>query len=104
MREFAEELGYMPEGTPEPLGELRQNNSKIVIAFALQGEFDVVELHSNRFEMEWPPKSGKIRSFPEIDRAEWFTLPVARLKIVPGQRQFLDKVERISPNPSGKAD
>jgi predicted NUDIX family NTP pyrophosphohydrolase len=99
VREFSEELGKIPPGTPHPLGEVRQNSSKTVTAFALEGEFDIGELQSNRFEMEWPPKSGKIRSFPEVDRAGWFALPVARQKIVPGQRPFLDLIEEMTAGP-----
>lgn len=94
-REFTEELGCIPEGEPQALGEARQNSSKIVTAFALEGEFDVGKLHSNRFEMEWPPRSGRIRSFPEVDRAGWFALPTARQKIVPGQRPFIDRLEEM---------
>ncbi len=95
LREFSEETGHAPEGRPELLGEQRQNSGKIVTAFALEGDFDIAGLRSNLFEMEWPPRSGRIQSFPEVDRAGWFTLPDAANRIVPGQRPFLDALQRL---------
>jgi predicted NUDIX family NTP pyrophosphohydrolase len=94
-REFAEETGCAPKGTLQPLGELRQKSGKAVTAFALEGIFNTSRLHSNLFEIEWPPQSGRIQSFPEIDRAEWFTLSEAAQKIVGGQRPFLERLERL---------
>ncbi len=94
-REFAEETGSAPEGALQPLGELRQKSGKTVTAFALEGVFDTSRLHSNLFEIEWPPRSGRFESFPEIDRAEWFTLSEAGQKIVGGQRPFLERLERL---------
>jgi predicted NUDIX family NTP pyrophosphohydrolase len=94
-REFAEELGRESEGTLRPLGEIRQAGGKLVVAFALQGDFDVTDLRSNTFEMEWPPRSGRVQTFPEVDRAEWFTLPQAREKIIAGQRALLDRLEAM---------
>jgi predicted NUDIX family NTP pyrophosphohydrolase len=94
-REFAEELGIQPEGDLLPLGEIRQRGGKVVIAFALRGNFDVSVLRSNTFEIEWPPRSGKVESFPEVDRAEWFDLTAARDKIIEGQRPFLDRIIRV---------
>jgi predicted NUDIX family NTP pyrophosphohydrolase len=95
-REFAEELGGEATGELQPLGEIQQRGGKRVIAFALVGEFDVSQLHSSEFAIEWPPKSGKVASFPEVDRAQWFPLAVARTKIVTGQALFLDRLERIA--------
>jgi predicted NUDIX family NTP pyrophosphohydrolase len=94
-REFAEELGVEPEGALRPLGEIRQSGGKRVEAFALEGDFDVERLHSNDFALEWPPKSGRTALFPEVDRVAWFSLPVAREKILPGQAPLLDRLERL---------
>jgi predicted NUDIX family NTP pyrophosphohydrolase len=93
-REFREELGQdPPPGRPVPLGELRQPGGKRVSAWALEGELDVAEVRSNTFEMEWPPRSGRVRRFPEVDRAGWFGLEEARRKLLPGQVGFLDRLE-----------
>src|SRR3954449_9397850 len=89
-REFAEELGSAPVGPLRSLGEIRQRGGKRVHGFALQGDLDAAGIASNTFEMEWPPRSGRRKSFPEVDRAEWFTLPVARSKILESQRPLLD--------------
>jgi predicted NUDIX family NTP pyrophosphohydrolase len=94
-REFAEEMGLAPEGEFKPLGELRQRGGKLVTAFALEGDFDVGSLQSNVFEIEWPPRSGRMQSFPEVDNAEWFPLPLAREKIIASQRPFLDRLESM---------
>jgi predicted NUDIX family NTP pyrophosphohydrolase len=94
-REFAEELGVTPVGTLSPLGRIRQRGGKQVEAFALQGEFDVDRLSSNTFEMEWPPRSGRMQSFPEVDRAAWFSLAEAREKINAGQRALIDRLEEL---------
>ena len=91
-REFREELGIDAVGALEPLGEVQQNGGKRVIAFALEGDFDVAALRSNTFEVEWPPRSGRIVTFPEIDRVEWMTLATARKKILPGQAALLDRL------------
>ena len=88
-REFAEETGWTIDDRLKPLGEVRQKAGKSVIAFTLEGDFDVESLNSNRFEMEWPPKSGSVASFPEVDRAGWFTLAQAHEKIIEGQRPLL---------------
>lgn len=96
-REFAEETGHTPRGTLLALGSFRQSSAKQVEAFALEGDFDPVSLRSNMFEMEWPPRSGRRKSFPEADRAEWFSLDLARRKLVKGQVQVLDALaDRIS--------
>ena len=92
-REFGEELGIAPpQAEYLDLGELVQPSRKIVTAFAVQGDFDPAALRSNRFEIEWPPKSGTRRSFPEVDRASWFGVAEARGKILPGQAPFIDRV------------
>lgn len=94
-REFAEETGCRLQGALQPLGEERQKSGKAVTAFALEGVFDTSCLHSNLFEIEWPPGSGRFESFPEIDRAEWFTLSEADQKIVSGQRPFLERLKTL---------
>ena len=94
-REFAEELGVKPVGMLSPLGRIRQRGGKQVEAFAIQGEFDVDRLSSNSFEMEWPPRSGRMQSFPEVDRAGWFSLAEAREKINAGQRALIDRLEEL---------
>ncbi|MGB6389450.1 MAG: NUDIX domain-containing protein [Methyloceanibacter sp.] len=97
-REFEEELGTPPpRGKMIELGELAQLSRKLVKAFAIDGDFDPAALKSNRFEMEWPPRSGRMQSFPEVDRAEWFTPDQAREKILAGQRPFIDRLlERLA--------
>jgi predicted NUDIX family NTP pyrophosphohydrolase len=92
MREFEEETGARPSGDFLPLGESVQPGRKIVTAWAVEGDFDVGALKSNLFELEWPPKSGRRTSFPEVDRAEWFSIEDARKKILPGQSAFLDRL------------
>ena len=94
-REFAEELGGEAKGALQPLGEIRQRGGKRVMAFALEGEFDCADLRSNEFEIEWPPKTGRSASFPEVDRAEWFALAQARVKILPSQTPLLDRLEAM---------
>jgi predicted NUDIX family NTP pyrophosphohydrolase len=92
-REFEEELGSpAPTGGVIGLGELVQPSRKQITAYAIEGDFDPSSLKSNRFEMEWPPKSGRMLSFPEVDRAEWFTPEEARTKILPGQRPFIERL------------
>jgi predicted NUDIX family NTP pyrophosphohydrolase len=94
-REFAEELGVELAGELSPLGEVRQKAGKRVVGFAAEGDIDVGMIRSNSFEMEWPPRSGRMQSFPEIDRAEWFDLATAREKIIPGQSAFLDRLASL---------
>ena len=91
-REFQEETGWEPNGALLNLGELRQRKSKLIAAFALEGDFDTATLRSNMFEMEWPRRSGRIHSFPEVDRGEWLDLDLAREKLLAGQRPFLDRL------------
>lgn len=92
-REFREEIGMDAAGTLLPLGSGRQRGGKTVFAFALEGDFDVTGLRSNLFDIEWPPRSGRMQSFPEVDRIEWFDLVAARQKILSGQLPFLDRLE-----------
>ena len=94
-REFTEETGARLTGPLEPLGEIRQRGGKRVIAFAAEGDVDVRTVKSNTFEIEWPPKGGKMQTFPEIDRAEWFDLPVARGKMLEGQRPLLERLAAL---------
>ena len=95
-REFTEETGVALTGPLEPLGEIRQRGGKRVIAFAVEGDVDVDTIKSNSFEIEWPPKGGRMQTFPEIDRAEWFDLPLAHAKILQSQRPLLDRLaERV---------
>jgi predicted NUDIX family NTP pyrophosphohydrolase len=94
-REFAEELG--PAASIESLqalGEIRQRGGKRVVAFCGEANFDTSSLCSNTFEIEWPPKSGRLQAFPEIDRAEWFDLEAARSKILSGQIELIDRLEK----------
>jgi predicted NUDIX family NTP pyrophosphohydrolase len=91
-REFLEETGYDLSGSLEPLGDIRQRGGKRVTAFAIEGDLDVSAIKSNTFEIEWPPKSGRMQSFPEIDRAAWFDLPAALVKILKSQRLLLDRL------------
>ena len=93
-REFQEELGApAPDGALTTLGEVRQAGGKIVHAWAAPGDLDVTRVTSNTFEVEWPPHSGKMQRFPEVDRAAWFDLDAARRKLLPAQRLFLDRLE-----------
>jgi predicted NUDIX family NTP pyrophosphohydrolase len=90
-REFAEEMGApAPEGEYLDLGVVKQPSGKCVHLYALEADFDVGELKSNTFEMMWPPRSGRLQSFPEIDGGAYCTIASARTKLLPGQRLFLD--------------
>ncbi|MEP7035696.1 MAG: NUDIX domain-containing protein [Actinomycetota bacterium] len=92
-REFEEELGSPPPpGPPRPLGSIRMRAGKVVSVWALEADFDASTAVSNLFELEWPPGSGLRKSFPEVDRADWFSLDVARTKLVRGQVPFLDRL------------
>jgi predicted NUDIX family NTP pyrophosphohydrolase len=95
-REFAEELGVSaPEGPFLDLGEIRQRSGKVIHCFAITVETPLAFVSSNLFEIEWPKGSGVLRSYPEVDRAEWFSLAEARVKLLAGQLPFLDRlVER----------
>jgi predicted NUDIX family NTP pyrophosphohydrolase len=96
-REYEEELGATaPQGEYLSLGEVRQAGGKIVTAWAIEGDFDPARLKSNTFEIEWPPKSGKRASFPEVDRGAWFSLAEAEAKILAGQRPFLERLKKLT--------
>lgn len=95
-REFAEETGIVPRTPFQPLGSIKQKGGKTVHAWAFAGSWNEGDgLPSNTFELEWPPRSGQKRRFPEIDRAAFFTLPAARRKINPAQILFLDTLENF---------
>ena len=92
-REFTEETGVVtPDGPLSPLSPIRQPGGKIVRAWTLEGDCDSSRCHSNLFSMEWPPKSGVMKEFPEVDRVEWFPLEVARAKLTRGQVGLLDQL------------
>ncbi|MBO0765711.1 MAG: NUDIX domain-containing protein [Hyphomicrobiaceae bacterium] len=93
-REFAEETGMRPEGEAVALGAFRQSPAKIVNAWAVEGDFDPSTLRSNTFTLEWPPRSGKTREVPEVDRAAWFTPEEAARKLLKGQRPILEALLR----------
>lgn len=95
-REFEEELGHPPpSGEVLSLGEIRQKAGKRVIAFAVEADFDPASLQPGTFELEWPPRSGRLQSFPEVDRVAWFDLPVATAKVVKGQIPLLEALDRV---------
>ena len=96
-REFEEEIGRpAPDGEPIALGDVRQSGGrKIVEAWAIECDMDVSEIDSTSFEMEWPPRSGKLRQFPELDRAEWFGVEAARERVVKAQAAFLDRLAKL---------
>jgi len=102
-REFTEETGRpVPPGDRVELGEVVQAGRKRVVAWAVPGDLDPTDIVSNEFEIEWPPRSGQRRSFPEIDRAGWFSLDAARIKINPAQAQLLDRlVTAVDSKPAG---
>jgi len=91
-RELEEETGAAVAGDALPLGDVVQRGGKIVSAWALEGDFDPATLRSNLFEMEWPPRSGRRKSFPEIDRAGWFTPAEAQRRMLAGQRPFIARL------------
>ncbi len=92
-REFSEELGSpAPAGATRELGEVRQRGGKVVVAWAVAADFDVTSVTSNTFELQWPPRSGRVQRFPEIDRAAWVDIVTARGKLVAAQAEFLDRL------------
>jgi predicted NUDIX family NTP pyrophosphohydrolase len=93
LREFEEELGTRPDGTPRPLCRIRQKGGKLVEAFALEGDLDAGAIVSNEFRIEVPPRSGRFRSYPEVDKAAWMSLAEARRMILPSQSPILDALE-----------
>ena len=94
-REFEEELGACAEGELVPLGRIRQRGGKWVEAFAMEGDLDADTIVSNLFTLEWPPRTGRFQTFPEVDRAAWFGLEQARAKILPSQRPILEAFETL---------
>ena len=93
LREFEEELGVVLKGEPRPLTRIRQAAGKWVDSFAVEGDLDARAIVSQTFEMEWPPRSGRMQAFPEIDRAGWFDLRQARDKMLASQLPLLDELE-----------
>ena len=95
-REFAEELGRpAPAGAMSSLGSIRQAGGKVVHAWAEPGDIDVARIESSTFSLEWPPGSGRVQTFPEVDRAAWFDLETARRMILAAQSTFLDRLEQL---------
>jgi len=92
-REFTEETGFAPGSSHTPLGEVRQRSGKLVCAWAFEGDGDPASLASNHFELEWPPRSGRMQRYPEADRAAWFDAAEARVRILPGLVAFIDRLE-----------
>ncbi|GAB2698927.1 NUDIX domain-containing protein [Thalassiella azotivora] len=92
-REFTEELGLpAPDGDPVPLGSVRQSGGKTVTAWAVEGDLDPADVVPGTFELEWPPRSGRTVTVPEVDRVEWFDLDTGRAKVVTAQAVFLDRL------------
>lgn len=98
-REFEEELGLKPGEPYLPLGPIQQKGGKIVHAWAFAGDCDPRQTRSNTVTIQWPPGSGKFHTFPEVDRAEFFDLPTARLKINAAQVLLLERLQAILENP-----
>jgi len=95
LREFQEELGVALEGEARPMSRIRQASGKWVDTFAIEGDLDADAIVSATFEMEWPPRSGMMRSFPEVDRARWFTMREARDKMLVSQLPLLDELATV---------
>jgi predicted NUDIX family NTP pyrophosphohydrolase len=94
-REFSEETGCDVQGEFISLNAVKQPSGKLIVAWAVEGDLDADAVKSNRFSMEWPPGSGRQEQFPEIDRAEWFPIDLARKKLLKGQLPFLDQIEDL---------
>jgi predicted NUDIX family NTP pyrophosphohydrolase len=94
-REFEEETSLLPEAPFEPLGSITQKAGKVVHAWAFEGDCDPTAVRSNTYKVEWPPRSGQWREFPEVDRAEWFSLADARAKINAAQAELLARLEEV---------
>ena len=97
-REFEEEMGTPPTGDFQPLGTVKQPSGKVIHAWAAESDFDASTVKSNLFSMEWPPRSGRMGEFPEVDRADWFSIERAREKIIKGQAPFLERLLEITNN------
>lgn len=96
-REFEEETGAKLAGEFRPLLPIKQKSGKVVYAWALEGDLDASGIKSNLFEIEWPPRSGRIQQFPEIDRAAWFDTDTAKEKLVAGQKGLIDQLLSFCP-------
>jgi predicted NUDIX family NTP pyrophosphohydrolase len=94
-REFQEETSLTAEGKFQPVNPVRQKGGKIVHAWAIRSDFDAATVKSNTFSLKWPPASGMVRQFPEIDRAEWFPIRIAKRKILKGQLDLLAQLEKL---------
>lgn len=94
-REFEEETGLVPAGPFTALAAVKQPGGKIVHVWAFEGDWDPATLRSSTFTMEWPPRSGRQRQFPEVDRAAWYRLDEARTRVLPSQGRLLDELERV---------
>lgn len=94
-REFEEELGSAVTGDLQPLPRIRQKGGKWVEAFAVEGDLDADAIVSNTVSIEWPPRSGRVRDYPEVDRAEWFAMPEARVRMLPSQLPLLDALDDL---------
>ncbi len=95
-REFTEELGLpVPDGPLLELGEVRQSSAKRLTAWALEADVDPDAVVPGTFELEWPPRSGRVQAFPEVDRVAWVDVPTARAKLVRGQVALLDRLEEL---------
>jgi predicted NUDIX family NTP pyrophosphohydrolase len=99
-REFEEETGLRPDGTLIPLGSIKQKGGKVVHAWAFEGDTDPRAIRSNTYQVQWPPGSGEWGTFPEVDRAEWFSLDEAHRRINPAQAALIDTLERIAHPPT----
>lgn len=99
-REFHEETGFEVHGGCIPLSPIKQPSGKVISAWAAEGDVDPALITSNTFLLEWPPQSGQQKEFPEVDRAMWCDLPTARIKLLPGQRPFLDQLQRMRHHPA----
>ena len=95
-REFREETGATVDGEFLPLGQVRLKSGKTVQVWAVEGSLDPATVRSNAVSIEWPPRSGRIREYPEVDRCAWFELPAARRKIHPSQASLLDRLADIA--------
>ena len=95
VREFEEETGFRPNGPFLELAPVQQKGGKLVRAWAFEGDWDPATLQSNLFTLEWPPRSGQLREFPEVDRGAWFSLADARQRILAGQLPLLEELERL---------
>lgn len=94
-REFFEETGFTAVGDFTRLADIKQPGGKVVSAWAFEGDCDAKAMTSNTFSMEWPPRSGRFREFPEVDRAEWFDPDTAKEKILKGQRPLIEELQRL---------